>query len=146
MTYRTVELLDLPNEILFFILRRLENIDVLYSLLNSGNQRLHTIVQDRMFTNNLNFTTMSSNDDVCSISDAILHRFCLNTLPRIQQRVESLVLESSSVERILLAADYPNLTQLKLFNFNQEIFSRYFTGKISQILNSSNTNLPKYIG
>jgi hypothetical protein len=33
------------------------------------------------------------------------------------------------MEKILLAGDYPNLTQLKLFNFNGKIVSRYFTGK-----------------
>ncbi|CAF1498490.1 unnamed protein product [Rotaria sordida] len=31
------------------------------------------------------------------------------------------------MERILLAADYPNLTELKLFNFNGKIVSHYFT-------------------
>ncbi|CAF3433424.1 unnamed protein product, partial [Rotaria sp. Silwood2] len=31
------------------------------------------------------------------------------------------------MEKILLASDYPNLTQLKLFNFNGKIVSRYFT-------------------
>ncbi|CAF4201921.1 unnamed protein product [Rotaria sp. Silwood2] len=31
------------------------------------------------------------------------------------------------MKRILLVADYPNLTELKLFNFNGKIVSRYFT-------------------
>lgn len=124
-----IQLLDLPNEILLLILRRLGNIDVLYSLVNSGNQRLDTLAQDPVFTDNLNFTSISSNDDICPISDSTLNRFCFDILPRIQQCVKSLILESSSMDRILFAANYPNLTQLKLFNFNQEVFSRYFTGK-----------------
>jgi hypothetical protein len=33
------------------------------------------------------------------------------------------------MEAILLAGKYPVLREIKLFNFNQEIFSRYFTGK-----------------
>ncbi|CAF4574270.1 unnamed protein product, partial [Rotaria sp. Silwood2] len=33
------------------------------------------------------------------------------------------------MERILLVADYPNLTELKLFNVNDYIVSHYFTGK-----------------
>ena len=129
MNCRSVQLLDLPNEILFLILRKLDHMDVLYSLSNSSDQRLDMIVQDHTFTNNLNFTSMSSNGDVCSISDRMLDRFCLDILPRIHQRVRSLVLESSSMERTLFAANYLNLTQLKLFNFNQEIFTHYFTGK-----------------
>ncbi|CAF4701172.1 unnamed protein product, partial [Rotaria sp. Silwood2] len=31
------------------------------------------------------------------------------------------------MERILLAVQYPNLGELKLFNFNQEIALNYFT-------------------
>ncbi|CAF0941836.1 unnamed protein product [Rotaria sp. Silwood1] len=31
------------------------------------------------------------------------------------------------MERILLVADYPNLTELKFFNFNHKVVSRYFT-------------------
>jgi hypothetical protein len=38
-------LLDLPNEILHRILKNLENIDVLYSLLGIDNQRLNIIVK-----------------------------------------------------------------------------------------------------
>jgi hypothetical protein len=33
------------------------------------------------------------------------------------------------MERILLAADYPNLTKLKLFNFEQKVALNYFTSK-----------------
>jgi hypothetical protein len=33
-----------------------------------------------------------------------------------------------TMERILLAADYPNLAALKIFNFNCDIASRFFTG------------------
>ena len=53
----------------------------------------------------------------------------MNILPRIHSNVKSLILESGSMERILLAADYPNLTELKLFNFTDKIFARYFKGK-----------------
>jgi hypothetical protein len=33
------------------------------------------------------------------------------------------------MESILLAADYGNLTELKLFNFTQEVALNYFTSK-----------------
>ncbi|CAF4057254.1 unnamed protein product [Rotaria sp. Silwood1] len=124
-------LLDLPNEILFLILRKLENIDVLYSLMNINNQRLHDIVQDQVFTNILNFVlVLQSTDEISSISGSILDRFCVDILPRIHENVKSLTVDSVSMERILGAGNYPNLTEFKLYNFNKSIVSHYFTGKI----------------
>ncbi len=48
-------------------------------------------------------------------------KFCHN--------VECFILESVFMERILLATVYPNLTELKLYNFDQQIALKYFTGK-----------------
>ena len=87
------------------------------------------IIQENTFTNTLNFVLTTLTDDILSIADPILDRFCINILPKIHHNVKSLILDSLSMERILLAADYPNLTELKLFNFNDKIVSRYFTGK-----------------
>jgi hypothetical protein len=129
MTLLNVHLLDLPDEILFLILKKLDNIDVLYSLLNVNNQRLDNIAQDKTFSTILNFVSMSSNDNNCSISGPTLDRFCFSILPRIHYNVKCLILESASMERILLAGNYSNLTNIELFNFNKEIFLRYFTGK-----------------
>ncbi len=129
MNQSNVGLLDLPNEILLTILKKLDNIDVLYSLLDVDNQRLDTIAQENIFTNTLNFVSTTFTNDISSISDTIVHRFCINILPKIHHNVKSLIVDSVSMERILLAADYPNLTELKLFSFNGNIASRYFTGK-----------------
>ncbi|CAF1309460.1 unnamed protein product [Rotaria sordida] len=127
MNQSNVGLLDLPNEILFIILKKLDNIDVLYSLLDVDNQKLDIIVQANIFTNTLNFVLKTLNNDIFSLDNSIIDRFCTNILPRIHQNVKSLILDSQSMERILLAADYPNLTELKLFNFNDKILSHYFT-------------------
>ncbi|CAF2248554.1 unnamed protein product [Rotaria magnacalcarata] len=107
----------------------LDNMDVLYSLFDVNNQRLSNIIQENTFTNTLNFVLITLTDDILSISDPILDRFCINILPRIHYNVKSLILNSLSMERILSAADYPNLSELKIFNFNGKIASRYFTGK-----------------
>ncbi len=129
MNQYNINLLDLPSEILLIILKKLENVDVLYSLFDVDNQRLDNIIEENTFTNTLNFVLTTTTDDVLSISDPILDRFCISILPRVHYNVKSLVLNSISMERILLAADYPNLSELKIFNFNGEIASSYFTGK-----------------
>ncbi|CAF1473202.1 unnamed protein product [Rotaria sordida] len=127
MNQHNVHLLDLPNEILFMILKKLENIDVLYSLLGTNNQRLEIIEQEQIFTNILNFISISqSTDEISSISGSILDQFCIDILPRIHKNVKSLIVESVSMECILDAGIYPNLTELKIFNFNKAIVSRYF--------------------
>jgi hypothetical protein len=129
MNQCNINLLDLPTEILLIILKKLDNTDVLYSLFDVNNLRLDNIIQENTFTNTLNFVLTTLTDDILSISDPILDRFCISILPRINYNVKSLILNSLSMERILLAADYPNLSELKIFNFNGEIASSYFTGK-----------------
>ncbi|CAF0853120.1 unnamed protein product [Adineta steineri] len=121
-----IYLYNLPYEIIFFILKKLDNMDILYSLFGM-NHRLDNIIQDKIFTTMLNFVSISSlTNDISSISDRMLDRFCYNVLPRIHYNVKHLILESTSMGRILHAGSYPNLTELKLFNFNQEIIPRYF--------------------
>jgi len=124
-----VHLLDLPNEILFFILKKLENIDVLYSLLGINHQRLESIAQDKTFTTKLNLILMSSNDNICTVSNRILNRYYSNIFPKISYNIKYLILDSSSIEQILFAGNYPNLNNIKLYNFNKKILSTYFQGK-----------------
>ena len=131
MNQYDVHILDLPNEILYFILTKLNNIDVLYSFLNIGNQRLDNIVQHRIFTDTLNFVSISlSTDEVSSIPTTILDRFYVDILSRLYKNVTSLIVESVTMEYILRAVYYPNLTKLKIFDFNKAIVSCYFMSKI----------------
>ncbi|CAM4803216.1 unnamed protein product [Rotaria magnacalcarata] len=118
-----VHLLGLPNEILLIILRKLNNIDVLYSLLDINNGRLDIIAQENTFTNILNFVNTNN--------ISLIDRFCIYILPRIHHCIKYFILEPVFMERILLAAVYPNLTELKLFNFEQQIASKYFTEESS---------------
>ncbi|CAF3801159.1 unnamed protein product [Rotaria sordida] len=122
MNQSDIHLLDLPNEILIIILKKLDNIDVLYSLFGINNERLDILVQDDVFINILNFVKTS-------FIDSKLDRFCTVILPQKHHCVKKLILETTSLERILLAGNYPNLTSLELFNFRQETVSRYFTNK-----------------
>ncbi|CAF4581714.1 unnamed protein product [Rotaria sp. Silwood2] len=109
MVDSSIELNDLPDEILMMILKKLHNSDVLYSLIDA-NKRLDTIVKDSIFTNNLTLTTPFNG--LNQFPDTIIDRFCREILPKINTRIQSLSVESSTMERILLATNYPNLHRL----------------------------------
>ncbi len=121
-------LLQLPNEILLKILKKLNNMDVLYSLVGIGIERIDLLVQDQTFTNTLNFTSTDSDDVICSINGTLLDRFCIDILPQVQSNVRCLVVEAITMPRILSAGDYPNLTKLKIFQLNDETVSHCVTG------------------
>jgi hypothetical protein len=129
MNYRQMKLLDLPNEILLLILKKLNNINVLYSMFGVNDQQLDILLSANTFTNTLNFVLTTTNDDITSLPDGIVNRLCKNVLPKIDQTIKYLILDSLSMKIILQAANYPNLTQLKLFNFNDKIVEEYFKGK-----------------
>lgn len=132
MNSHDTHILELPNEILFLILKKLDNIDVLYSFWGINHQRLDILVQEQIFSTILNFvSTSETNDEICTISDSMLDRLCVSVLPQVHQNVKGLTVEGSSIECILRTGDYPNLTELKLVNFNKEFVSRYFIGKTS---------------
>ncbi len=76
MNQSNVGLLDLPNEILLIILKKLNNMHVLYSLLDVDNQRLDILAQENTFTNTLNFVLTTLTDDIFSFTDRIVDRFC----------------------------------------------------------------------
>ncbi|CAF3751273.1 unnamed protein product [Rotaria sordida] len=101
------------------ICAKLNNIDVLYSLFEINNERLDILVQDSVFTKILNFVRTSS------ITDDKLNRFCTTILPQIHHSIKKLILETTSIERILLAGDFPYLTSLELVNFGKDTVFRY---------------------
>ncbi|CAF0845100.1 unnamed protein product [Adineta steineri] len=117
MNCRTVQLLDLPDEILLIILKKLGSVNVLYSLLNI-NKRLDRMARS---VNNTKFLNFSNNN-------VQLNRFCCEILPEIHYNIVELTLEIFSMERILLACEYPNLTVIVLTNFSPDILLQYLTG------------------
>jgi len=121
MNRSKVHLLDLPDEILLMILKKLNNVDVLYSLLDINNGRLNIVAQENTFTNILKFVSI---DDI-----SIFDRFCIDILPRIHCKVKCFILNSFFMNRFLLATDYPNLTELKIFHFKQKHALNNLTSK-----------------
>ncbi|CAF1646068.1 unnamed protein product [Rotaria sp. Silwood1] len=61
-----------------------------------------------------------SDDSIDSLPDPILDRFCLQILHEIHYKIQWLNLESSSMKRILLATNYPNLFGLGLYDIEIE--------------------------
>ncbi|CAF3286177.1 unnamed protein product [Rotaria socialis] len=123
MNRSNVRLLDLPDEILLIILKKLNNIDVLYSLLDVNNGRLDILAQENTFTNILKFPHR--------YTYALIDRFCIDILPRIHHNVKCFITHPFCMKRILLAIDYPNLTELKIFHFHEGTVLNYFTDKSS---------------
>jgi len=127
MEFSFVQLMDLPDEILMIILKKLDNVDVLYSLMDV-NTRLNQIVHDPIFTTKI--MLMKPIDQTLIQGDILLDRFCSQILPKIHHKIKWLKLQSASTERILLAGDYPNLCQLDIFIIHNKP-AIHFSGKNS---------------
>ena len=129
MENSSLQLCDLPDEILLLIFKKLGNVALLYSLFNI-NKRLNKILYDSNFTNDLNLVEFYSNDCIYAPSDLICDRFCLEILPSIHHHIKRLHLEPSSIDCVLRAANYPNLYGLSLYHLKVDKGKHLFTGKI----------------
>ncbi|CAF1263307.1 unnamed protein product [Rotaria sordida] len=125
MQHTYTKITDLPDELLIMIFKRLNNIEILQFLMNV-NTRFNKIVRDSTFTNHLTLLKCSFNHIIYSLSDTILDKFCIEIIPQIKHNIKWLDIESLSMERILLAAKYPNLNGLGIFNINEEVAQRLF--------------------
>jgi hypothetical protein len=66
---------------LFTILKKMDNVDVLYSLFDI-NKRLTSLTQDYAFTNTLKFISTSLTDNICSIPSGMLNRFKIDLVSK----------------------------------------------------------------
>ena len=130
MEHRNVQLIDLPDELLLVIFKKLNNVELLYSLMGINTQ-LDRIISDPVFTKNLILVRHFSSDLIYPLVDKVLDRFCSQILPHIHSKMNTLYLESLSMKRILRVADYPNLHSLGLYNLDEFDAERIFTGKLS---------------
>ncbi|CAF2104619.1 unnamed protein product [Rotaria magnacalcarata] len=106
---------------------------------------INYVVRDKIYTRSIELIKNNCEDeDNCSLSDHILDRFCFDFLPQIHNIIEQFILESFSMERILYAGNYPQLCQLILVNFTQELairvladesqFARIFKNQITHLV------------
>ncbi|CAF1330049.1 unnamed protein product [Rotaria sordida] len=119
-----IQLNYLPDEILMIIFKKLNNFDVLYSLMGI-NKRLDSILQDSIFTRYLTLTKPPIASK--QFTDAIIDRICVEILPKIHDKIEWLNIESSFINRILLSTNYPNLHTLVLHDLSLERARDLFT-------------------
>jgi len=123
-------MLDLPDEILFFIFKKLSMVDVFHSLVDV-NQRFDRLVLDPIYIRDLDMTirtTDSACDQTFSIDTHILSKICEKILPRIHHQIHKLTVEQYSMKDILVAANYNQLYSLSLVDFQEEILYQYLTG------------------
>ncbi|CAM4781387.1 unnamed protein product [Rotaria magnacalcarata] len=108
------------------------------SITNGVNKRLHKIMHDPIFTRVLTLLDYRLDDSICSLPYPMLDRFCLQILPKIHHKVEELNLESSSMARILLATNYPNLHRLSLYGLDIERAKYLFSDEKNLIVRFKN--------
>ena len=118
MIYSCIQLVDLPNEILLIILKKLNNVELLFSL-TGVYQHLDNILHDSTFTNTLTLLENFSSPPICSLSAPVLDRFCSQILPEIGYQIKWLNFEASSMERILSSGDFPNLSGLGVYRITK---------------------------
>jgi hypothetical protein len=124
-------ILDLPDEILLFVLKKLDVIDVLYSLVNV-NRRFDRLALDFLCIRDLDITNTMMINSLChgiSLDTPFLSKIREKILPRIHNQVQKLTVEQHSMKDILGAASYPQLYSLSLINFEEEILGEYLTSK-----------------
>jgi hypothetical protein len=129
MNYSPVSIVDLPDELLLTIFKKLDNFDVVYSLVGV-NQKLDNVACDISFTRALDLMTIASNEVDDSRMNTILDRFCMHILPRIHHKVECLTVQACFLQRILHASNYLNLRTLTLDNLELNMASHIFNGML----------------
>jgi hypothetical protein len=102
MDHEIVQLLDLPDEILLTIMRKLPSIDALYSFIGI-NQRLDQMARSIEITKFLNFLTESPCNQFLSSNRVKFDRICDEILPQIHHNIEELALDFFFIEHILPA-------------------------------------------
>ena len=127
MAYSTVSLLDLPNEILLIILKKLNWPHILNSLVNVDERLDRLIIDCVIHASYIDLILKLWTGNFVSIAEPALNRICSHVLSQIHQHIKCLALESSSMERILRAADYPKLTYLGLFECGPETITHHLT-------------------
>jgi hypothetical protein len=133
-----LNIFDLPNEILFMIVNKLNIGHVVYSLFHV-DERFAQIVLDPLYIlniRNLDMTVIrmkSFFDYTFTIDDQVLNIIYRKILPQISDHINKLTIEQQSMKRILLAVDYPQLYSLSIVNCEEEILFQHLRGILLKV-------------
>lgn len=111
-------ILDLPDEILLSIWSELDRTAVLYSF-SGVHPTFDRLLCDWSYARHVRLVHHVSIGGDCSLTPVILQLFLSCTLPLLQHRIERLTVEPHTFERLVDVADYPQLSELVLVNFDQ---------------------------
>ncbi len=128
---------DLPDEILLNIFKRLDEFDALYSLVGV-NQKLNNVVCDAYFTRTVDLTTIPFDQMDDSTTNAILHRFSVDILPRIRHKMECLAIQGCFWQHALHSSHYLGLHKLTLIKLQLNMVFDIFSGMSFGLLCSRN--------
>jgi len=121
-----MNILDLPDEMLFAIFKKMNMVDVFYSLVDV-NQRFHRLVLDSLYISHLNLTNQTLLNEKSPTANQILDRICEKILRRIHHKINKLTVQPLSM-KCILPINYPQLHSLFLVNFKQKILLQHLTG------------------
>ena len=71
MSHSTVDLLDLPDEMLLMIMSKISNVDVRHSFVDASI-KLDRLACDLVHTRSIDLTETTSNEEIRPLSDEIL--------------------------------------------------------------------------
>ncbi len=92
------------------------------------NKRFNKVARSIISNSTIKLAKGSSTGCICGLTKSELDRFCSYILPQMYRDIKLMVLESLSMERILVSADYPNLCVLGLAKLDYKMFSNYLSG------------------
>ena len=95
------------------------------------------MARDLVFTSSLVLLIRHSTNRIYPLPHSTLDRFCLQILPAINHNVKWLHLEYSSMKRIFLSANYPNLYGLAIHSIEKKMALHLLTGRDIFTLNMS---------
>ncbi len=97
LNYGDLNILDLPDEILFIIFQKLNTTDVLHSLVDV-NQKFDRLALDFVYVRDLDMTDImtinSLYDHTTSIETQILTKMCSKILTRIHHQVHQMAINN----------------------------------------------------
>lgn len=120
---KPMNLLDLPNEILWSIVRYMSMIETFHAFVGIS-ERLDQLVLHPISTRTLDMTCLRLAllpERIYSLDRSTLQAICRNVLPRISHHITELIFDQFSIGAVIHAAEYPELRSLSIIDISDPI-------------------------